>query len=72
MVSTENREYQLGRLTNDRELDKLKSRRNLLVDNQKRKCSYYGHIKRGNTFCQLQWEANFKAEDQEGNPEIIG
>ena len=61
------------RLTNERGvLAKLNAEGNLLVDIQKTKCSHYGHIKRGNTFCQLQWEANFKAEDQEGNPEIIG
>ena len=61
------------KLTNDRVIDSLKAEINFLFGTEKRKCSYFGHIKRGKIFGQImQWRAKFKAEDQEGDPETSG
>ena len=56
------------RITNDRVLSKLNTERQLLSDIQKRKCSYYGHIKRKNNILTTALEGRIEGRRPRGRP----
>ena len=57
-----------GKVTNERVLTKLKTKRQLLSDIQKRKLKYFGHIKRKNDILTTALERKLEGKRPRGRP----
>ena len=58
------------KVTNESVLKKIKCKRSLLKDVQKRKLRYYGHIKRRNNILTTAMEGRMKGKRPRGRPRI--
>ena len=56
------------RITNERVLEKLQTKRTLLSDIQKRKLRYFGHVKRGNNILTTVVEGKLEGRRPRGRP----